>query len=43
MVWLHAPLKLPSAEDLRGKSSRELLDYDQKVYIAVPKAEPSIR
>jgi hypothetical protein len=43
MVWPHAPLKLPAAEDLRGKSSQELLDYDQKVYIAVPKADPSLR
>ncbi len=36
MVWPHAPLTLPTPEDLRGKSEEELKDYDQKVYIAVP-------
>jgi hypothetical protein len=36
MVWPHAPIALPTADDLRGKSADELRDYDQKVYIAVP-------
>jgi hypothetical protein len=36
MVWPHAPMKLPSAEDLAGKSPQELAEFDQKVYFAVP-------
>jgi hypothetical protein len=36
MVWPHAPLTLPAAEKLRGKSDKELKDYDRMVYVAVP-------
>lgn len=36
MVWPHAPLTLPTADEARGKSEEELRDYDQKVYVAVP-------
>lgn len=37
MVWPHAPMKLPTAEALRGMSPEQLRDYDQKVYFAVPR------
>lgn len=36
MVWSHAPLKLPSLEDLKNRSPEELRDFDQKVYFGVP-------
>jgi len=37
MVWSHAPLSLPVAADLEGKSKAELENYDQKVFFAVPR------
>jgi hypothetical protein len=36
MVWPHAPMKLPTADAVKGMSARELTDYDAKVYFAVP-------
>lgn len=36
MVWAHAPLKLPSAENLKGMSAAELAEFDARVYFAVP-------
>jgi hypothetical protein len=36
MVWAHSPLKLPSLESLKGKTAAELVDFDGKVYFAVP-------
>ena len=41
MVWPHAPLTLPAAEELRGKTDEELSDYDQKAYVAVPEMKPA--
>jgi hypothetical protein len=37
MVWSHAPLKLPDAASLRGKSRQELTEFDQKVFFGVPR------
>jgi hypothetical protein len=36
MVWSHAPLKLPTPEQLQGLSPEQLADFDQKVYFGVP-------
>lgn len=35
MVWPHAPLKLPTSEDLKGMSAEKLRDYEQKAYFGV--------
>jgi hypothetical protein len=36
MVWAHDPLRLPTLEDLAGKTPEQLADYDRKVYFGVP-------
>jgi hypothetical protein len=36
MVWAHAPLKLPTAEVVQKMTAEELVEFDQKVYFAVP-------
>lgn len=36
MVWPHAPLKLPTPEELKAMTVAELREYDQKVYFGVP-------
>jgi hypothetical protein len=36
MVWPHEPLSLPTAQDLARKSGKELAEYDERVYFAVP-------
>lgn len=36
MVWSHEPLSLPSPDDYEKLSAEKLLEYDQKVYFAVP-------
>lgn len=36
MVWSHDPLPLPTEESLTGKSPKELAEFDERVYFAVP-------
>jgi hypothetical protein len=35
MVWPHAPLKLPSAENPKARTAEQLKEFDQKVYFGV--------
>ena len=39
MVWPHAPMKLPAADEFKGMTAEKLREYDQKVYFGVP-SEP---
>jgi hypothetical protein len=37
MVWPHAPMRLPTPDQLAALTPEELREYDQKVYFAVPR------
>lgn len=36
MVWSHAPMKLPTADQFQGMTPEQLSEYDQKVFFGVP-------
>jgi hypothetical protein len=40
MVWPHAPMKLPDANQFTKMTAERLRDFDQKVYFAVPSSTP---